>query len=123
MQMDEIPETSELLTFVRTVEAGSISRAARELQLPRPTVGRRRGRLEEKLGVRLLRRTTRAMALTDAGEAFFTQARAVLAAVRDAEASVRRGDGAVRGLLRVTTPLLQGTGFGAMLADFGRKSE
>lgn len=118
MQMDELPETTELLTFARTVEARSISRAARELGVPRPTVGRRLARLEERLGVRLLRRTTRTMALTDAGEALYSRARAVLVAMRDAAASVRRSDNAVRGLLRVSAPPLVGTAFGAMIATF-----
>jgi DNA-binding transcriptional LysR family regulator len=118
MQMNDPPETTELMTFARTVESRSISRAARELGVPRPTVSRRLARLEEKLGVRLLRRTTRTMAITDAGEALYAQARVVLAAVRDAEASVRRSDDAVRGLLRVSTPPMPGPGLGALVADF-----
>lgn len=118
MQMDEPPETTEFLTFARTVEARSISKAARELGVPRPTVGRRLARLEQKLGVRLLRRTTRTMVLTDAGEALYARARAVLAAVQDAESSVRRSDDAVRGLLRVSAPPLLTNSFAAMAADF-----
>jgi DNA-binding transcriptional LysR family regulator len=118
MQMPELPETSELLTFVRTVEARSISRAALELGVPRPTVGRRLARLEQKLGARLLRRTTRTMALTDAGEALFHRARAVVAAVGDARDAVVHGDDAVRGLLRVSVPPMTGDGLGAVIADF-----
>ncbi|TAK27519.1 MAG: LysR family transcriptional regulator [Myxococcaceae bacterium] len=116
--MDELPETAEFLTFVRTVEARSISRAARELGVPRPTVGRRLARLEEKLGVRLLRRTTRTMVLTDAGEALYQRARGVIAAVREAEQSVRRSDDAVRGTLRVSAPPMNLVHFGAMISDF-----
>lgn len=116
--MDELPETTEFLTFVRTVEARSISRAARELGVPRPTVGRRLARLEEKLGVRLLRRTTRTMVLTDAGEALYQRARGVIAAVREAEQSVRRSDDAVRGTLRVSAPPMNLLHFGAMISDF-----
>lgn len=104
MQMDALAETSELLAFVRTVEAGSVSAAAAELGVPRPTVSRRLARLEERLGARLLRRTTRRLAVTDAGEELYRHARAVVAAVRDAEAAVRRADGEVRGLLRVSAP-------------------
>lgn len=118
MQMPELPETSELLTFVRTVEARSISRAARELGVPRPTVGRRLARLEQKLGARLLRRTTRTMALTDAGEALFHRARAVVASVSDARDSVARRDDKVRGLLRVSAPPMGGEAFGGLVADF-----
>ena len=67
--MDEPLETSELLAFSKTVEARSLSRAAAELGIPRATISRRLARLEERLGVRLLRRTTRTHALTHAGEA------------------------------------------------------
>lgn len=118
MQMSELPEISELLTFVRTVEAGSLSRAARELQVPRPTVSRRLERLEQKLGVRLLRRTTRSMTLSEAGETLFHQARSVVAAVQDAQTSVQRSDGVVRGLLRVSIPPFQGANLGAMISEF-----
>jgi hypothetical protein len=57
MQIDDVPETTELATFTRVVEAGSISLAARELGVRRPTVGRRLARLEERLGLRLLWRS------------------------------------------------------------------
>jgi DNA-binding transcriptional LysR family regulator len=60
--MIDAVETSELLVFTRTVEAKSLSRAAAELSTPRATIGRCLARLEERLGVRLLRRTTRALA-------------------------------------------------------------
>ena len=101
--MADAIETSELLAFTRTVEAKSLSRAAAELGAPRATIGRRLARLEERLGVRLLRRTTRALALTDAGDAFYRHARIVLDAVAQAEASVRKSDKVIRGTLRVST--------------------
>ena len=65
-------ETAELLAFATTVDAMSISRAARELRIPRATLGRRLAVLEEKLGVRLLRRTTRSLVMTDAGDSSST---------------------------------------------------
>src|SRR5215475_9953208 len=102
--MTEAPETAELLAFASAVETASLSAAARSLGVPRATVGRRLARLEEKLGTRLLRRTTRALALTDAGEAFYRHARIVLDAVIQAEESVRRGDGRIRGTLRLAVP-------------------
>src|SRR6266849_3384947 len=79
--MADAIETSELLAFTRTVEAKSLSRAAAELGAPRATIGRRLARLEQRLGVRLLRRTTRALALTDAGDAFYRHALIVIVAV------------------------------------------
>lgn len=68
------------------------------------TVSRRLARLEQRLGARLLHRTTRKQSVTDAGEEFFRHARAILAAVQDAEQALRRRDGVVRGLLRVALP-------------------
>ena len=118
MQMDDSPETSELLTFAATAEARSISKAARTLGVPRPTVSRRLARLEEKLGVRLLRRTTRTMALTDAGEVLYARARVVLAAVRDAVASVQMSDDVVRGLVRVSVPVMAAASLGRLVSSF-----
>src|SRR6185295_338080 len=98
-----------------------LSRAAAELRVPRATISRRLARLEERLGVRLLRRTTRSLALTDAGEALHRHARVVLDAVHHAEASVRRTDDAVRGELRVSVPPLLDSSFAAMICDFVRR--
>lgn len=118
--MVEPPETLELLSFTKTIEAASLSRAAKELGVPRATLSRRLARLEEKLGVRLLRRTTRALALTDAGEAFYRHARIILDAVATAEASVRKPDQQLRGVLRISTPPLLDDSFSAMLTEFAR---
>jgi DNA-binding transcriptional LysR family regulator len=91
------------------------------LGVPRATVSRRLQRLEERLGARLLRRTTRTLRLTDAGDALYRHARLVLDAVKQAEASVRRVDDAVRGDLRVTVPPVMTRGFYFMLCDFARR--
>jgi len=117
---EDLPDVPELLAFTRTVEDASLSAAARSLGAPRATVGRRLARLEERLGVRLLRRTTRAIALTDAGEAFYRHARIVLEALQQAEASVRRGDGATGGSLRVSIPPVPDSTFRTMLCEFAR---
>lgn len=116
--MIDAVETSELLAFTRTVEAKSLSRAAAELSTPRATIGRRLARLEKRLGVRLLRRTTRALALTDAGVAFYRHSRIALDAVAQAEASVRKSDNVIRGTLRVTTPPMRDPSFHALVCDF-----
>ena len=119
--MQEPVETSERLAFARTVEAKSLSRAAAELAVPRATISRRLARLEDRLGARLLRRTTRSLALTDAGEALYRHARIVLDAVRDAESSVRRTDDRVRGELRVSTPPNMPPTFHAMVCEFATR--
>lgn len=120
IQMDDHVETSELVAFTRTVEAKSLSRAAAELGVPRATVSRRLARLEERLGTRLLRRTTRSLALTPAGDAFYRHARIVLDAVKSAEASVQRTGTAIAGDLRVSVPPMLDEGFFAMLTSFAK---
>ncbi len=119
--MKEPLETAELLAFAKTVDSRSLSRAAAELRVPRATIGRRLQRLEERLGVRLLRRTTRSLALTDAGEALYQHARRVLDAVQQAEDSVRRADDVVRGDLRVAVPPFSHPGFHALVDRFVRR--
>lgn len=113
-------ETSELLAFTRAVEAKSLSRAAAELGVPRATVSRRLQRLEERLGARLLRRTTRSLALTPAGDTFYRHARIVLDAVQSAEASVRSTGPTIAGDLRVSVPPMLDEGFFAMLTAFAK---
>ena len=115
-------ETAELLAFIRIVDAKSLSRAAAELALPRATLTRRLARLEERLGVRLLRRTTRSLAVTEAGEAFYRQARVALEAVKHAEASVQPQTGeAIRGDLRVSAPPVTDETLYAMIVAFAAK--
>jgi DNA-binding transcriptional LysR family regulator len=118
IHMQEPLETAELLAFARTVDARSLSRAAAELGVPRATVSRRLARLEERLAVRLLRRTTRSLKLTDAGEALYRHAQIVLDAVGNAEASVRRTDDVIRGDLRVSLPPNVPPSLRRMLVDF-----
>jgi DNA-binding transcriptional LysR family regulator len=119
--MQEPLETAELLAFAKTVEVQSLSRAAKELGVPRATVSRRLARLEERLNTRLLRRTTRSLVLTDAGEALYRHARIVLAAVGDAENSVRRTDDAVRGDLRISVPPMLHDAFYEMICGFAQR--
>lgn len=91
-------------TFVRAVETGSFTAVALEQQQSQPTVSRQVLALEEKLGVRLMQRTTRALTLTDEGRSYYAHARALLDAVDEANDSVRPGAG-VRGTLRIAAPV------------------
>jgi DNA-binding transcriptional LysR family regulator len=118
IQMREPLDNLELLAFTKAVEARSLSRAAAELGVPRATLGRRLARLEERLGARLLRRTTRSLAITDAGEALYRHARIVLDAVGEAEASIRRSDQTVSGNLRVSLPPVISPALVDLLAEF-----
>lgn len=114
-------EFAELDAFTRIVDAKSLSRAAAEMGVPRATVGRRLSRLEKRLGVRLLKRTTRSLALTDVGESFYRQARIAIEAVEQAAASVRSDSGEVCGELRVSIPRVLDASFEKMLVDFMRR--
>lgn len=90
--------------FVTIIDHGSLTGAAEALGLPRPTLSKRLARLEDRLGVRLLHRTTRRLQLTRQGELLYERARPVVLAAREAEAAVRRVDDVPRGLLRVVIP-------------------
>lgn len=118
IQVQEPLETAELLAFTKAVESRSLSRAAAELGMPRATLSRRLARLEQRLGARLLRRTTRSVTITDAGEALYRHACIVLEAVREAEASIGRSDDVVRGNLRVSLPPVIGSGLFDLLTEF-----
>ena len=93
----------QLALFVRTVESGSFSRAAREFGLSQPSVSRSIGALERRLGVKLLVRTTRQVSATDAGEALLVRARDALLAIDEAESAARGAD-RLSGVLRVALP-------------------
>jgi DNA-binding transcriptional LysR family regulator len=93
----------QLALFVRTVESGSFSKAAREFGLSQPSVSRAIASLERRLGVKLLVRTTRQVSATDAGEALLARGRDALLAVDDAENAARGADH-LSGVLRVALP-------------------
>ena len=93
----------QLALFVRTVESGSFSKAAREFGLSQPSVSRAIAALERRLGVKLLVRTTRQVSATDAGEALLVRARDALLAIEEAEGAARGAD-RLSGSLRVALP-------------------
>jgi DNA-binding transcriptional LysR family regulator len=92
----------ELEIFGRVVSAGSMSAAARELDLSLAVVSKRFAALEERLGARLLHRTTRRQSLTPEGEVFHEHCARILAEVAAAEASMFDQRGAMSGLLTIT---------------------
>jgi DNA-binding transcriptional LysR family regulator len=121
IQMNDPLETAELLAFARVVDAKSLSRAAAELGVPRATIGRRLARLEQRLGTRLLRRTTRSLALTEAGELFYRQARIVLEAVAQAQSTVRETGEVMRGVLRLSIPPANDDALAAVITSFAKE--
>ncbi|HYF53176.1 MAG TPA: LysR family transcriptional regulator [Salinarimonas sp.] len=100
----------DLDVFARVVAAKGMSAAGRDLGLSPAVISKRIRRLEERLGVRLLQRTTRQVALTEAGRGFYERVVAILASVEEAEAFAARGSEQVRGTLRVSAP----TSFGRL---------
>lgn len=92
-------------TFIRVVEAGSISGAADRLGVAKSAVSRRLKELEEHLGVELFHRTTRQMNLTDTGRTFYQQATRILQDVSEAELAASQAHGTLKGSLKVAVPL------------------
>jgi DNA-binding transcriptional LysR family regulator len=95
----------DALVFTQVVRAGTLTAAARQLGLPKSTVSRRIAALEDRLGARLLQRTTRKLKLTDLGDLYFARAARGVDDIRDAERSVSDAHKAVQGRLKVTVPM------------------
>ena len=95
-------------TFVRIVEGGSLTAAAETMRLSLPSVVRGLASLERSLGVRLLNRTTRRLALTDEGREYYERAKRVIADVDEAEAALSARRTQPKGRLRVTASVLFG---------------
>jgi len=95
----------DLQAFVAVVEAGTFTAAAERLDLAKSAISRRVSALEERLGVQLLRRTTRVLNLTETGSSFYEHSARILADLEEAEAAVQQEHGELRGTLRVALPL------------------
>lgn len=99
---------TSMAVFVKTVDLGSFAAAADALDLSGPMVGKHVRFLEERLGVRLLNRTTRRQSLTDFGRAYYDRCRSILAEADAADALAADQLSEPRGRLRVTMPALLG---------------
>ncbi|MCB9795834.1 MAG: LysR family transcriptional regulator [Alphaproteobacteria bacterium] len=96
----------ELRVFAQIIESGSMSRAAKALGMPANTVSRRLAALEERVGVRLLNRTTRSISLNEAGRAVLARAHRILQEAEAVELDLRQDKEGLQGLLRVSVPSL-----------------
>lgn len=103
--MDRLSDTA---MFVQVMESGSFTAAADTLDVSKSAVSKAVSRLEDRLGVRLINRTTRKLSLTEAGEGFLDRASRALADLADAEAEVTEHADQPRGRLRVTAPSYYG---------------
>jgi len=97
-------DLNAIRTFIEVVRAGGFSAAARRLGMPRSTVSLRVRTLEGSLGVRLFKRSTRAVALTEEGRALFDGADAALGALAETVTSIGVVGGELKGPIRVTAP-------------------
>jgi DNA-binding transcriptional LysR family regulator len=97
-----------MTVFVEAVNQGSLSAAGRVLGLPLATVSRRLSELEAHIGTRLLTRSTRQLALTDAGQAYLAACRRILDEVSDAEREAAGEYSTPRGELVITAPIVFG---------------
>jgi DNA-binding transcriptional LysR family regulator len=110
---------NEMTVFERVVERGSFAGAAQDVGLSPSAVSKLIARLEQRLGVRLINRTTRQLALTAEGTTYLKRSREILAAIEAAESEIASARTSPRGHLRVhAPPVMIGDHFGPALSEF-----
>ena len=100
---------NEIAIFVKVAQLGSFTQAAKQLNMPNSTVSARVSSLEKRLGVTLIRRTTRQLNLTEAGRNYFQKCMTGLGEIQNAEAEVTASQTEPHGLFRITAPQAFGT--------------
>jgi DNA-binding transcriptional LysR family regulator len=114
-------DLNRLAVFLKIVEEHSVSSAAKKLGVPKSSVSRSLKLLEQELGTELLRRTTRKLVLTDAGQRLFTESSRALSSIAEVEAQIADDDTAVRGPVRITAPVDAGVWLlASMIAEFSK---
>jgi len=104
------PDLNGLRVFARVADLGSFSAAARSLQSPVSTISRKVAELEERLGVLLIKRTTRKLSLSEEGRRLFDSSAGHLQALAEAEAKLTCAGTSAKGALRVSAPVAFGRG-------------
>lgn len=111
--------SEEMQSFVQLVDAGSITRAAERMRIAKSSVSRHLAELETKLAVQLLKRTTRRMTLTAAGQQFYAASKRMLTELDEIEAAMTAVDSALSGRIRIAAPSVFGPRhLGPALIDF-----
>lgn len=122
MEQSSRVDLNQMRTFVWIARSGSFTRAAKTLAMPKSTVSQQLRALEAHLGTRLMQRTTRRLALTEAGKLFFSRCERMMGEAEDAERAVTHYRTAPRGLLRIGVPVTFARTFLApLLPGFCRK--
>jgi DNA-binding transcriptional LysR family regulator len=112
----------DILTFIQVVEAGSLTAAAARLNVSKSVISKRVSDLEAALDVELFRRSTHHLKPTESGEAFYERMVPLIQEIRDTAERVGRRQQALRGRMRITTPMSFGTMYlGPVFADFARQ--
>jgi DNA-binding transcriptional LysR family regulator len=112
-------DLNDIIVFTKVVETKSFTGAADALGLPKSTVSRKLAQLEERLGVRLVQRTTRKLALTEIGEAYYERCSRIVSDIHSAEQLVTDMQSTPRGRLRITASVDFSTRWlGGIVAEF-----
>ncbi len=98
-------DLNDYFYFARVIEHGGFAQAARVVGIPKSTLSRRISLLEQRLGVRLIQRSTRRFSMTEIGQVFYQHCLSVLSEAEAAEEAIEHLSGEVRGTIRVTCPL------------------
>jgi len=106
--MRGIGSLSQLIAFAKIVETGSLTKAARELNVTPSAVSKSLSQLEDRLGILLVKRTTRSLSLTEQGYAFFEHARTLLEEIERAVDEINRFRTRLEGTLRITSSIAFG---------------
>jgi DNA-binding transcriptional LysR family regulator len=108
LHRDDMQKLDDMITFVRVVERGSFVAAARQLGIPPATASRKVQDLENRLGIELLRRTTRRVFVTDAGREVYERAAQGLMLIDQAELVAKSHNAKPSGVLRILAPYALG---------------
>jgi DNA-binding transcriptional LysR family regulator len=112
-------DLNDIVVFTRVAETKSFTGAAELLGLPKSTVSRKLAQLEERLGVRLVQRTTRKLALTEIGEAYYLRCSRIVSDVAAAEQVVTDMQATPRGRVKISAPVdLSSKYLGAIISEF-----
>ena len=112
-------DLNDLYYFAQVVDHGGFAPAGRAIGMPKSRLSRRIAQLEERLGVRLIQRSTRQFAVTELGRTYYEHCKAMLVEAEAAQAAIEMTRAEPCGLIRMSCPIaLLHTHVGPMLADF-----